>query len=118
MTLPQLLQLVLLGAGAGVVAAGAAAAVRALPWPRPWTKKKPLGCPTCLGFWGSAVTVPLALAMGAAPELGSAVKLLGAGVALLGASTAIAASILLRLFPPPLSDRFDDDPPPAAPPVP
>jgi len=114
MTLSDLAQLSLLAVAAGVVAAGAGGAVRAIPWPRPWLKVKPLGCPTCLGFWSSLVTVGFALAMGAAPELGLA-RDVGAGVALLGASTAIASQLLHKLFPPPFSDRFDDEPPPAAP---
>lgn len=38
---------VLLGLGAGAVAA----LIRALPWPKALLGKKPLGCPTCMGWW-------------------------------------------------------------------
>jgi hypothetical protein len=39
--------------------AGLAIFLRALPWPRAWTEKKPLACPVCMSGWSAFVCVPL-----------------------------------------------------------
>lgn len=39
----------------GAAAGGFAAILRALPWPKPWLSKKPLGCALCMGFWSAVV---------------------------------------------------------------
>jgi hypothetical protein len=35
------------------VASGVALMARALPWPKAWTRRKPLACPTCMAGWSA-----------------------------------------------------------------
>ena len=44
----------------GPAAAGLAALVHALPWPKAWLTRKPLGCALCLAAWSSLLLVGIA----------------------------------------------------------
>jgi hypothetical protein len=39
--------------------AGLAMFLRALPWPREWTERKPLACPVCMSGWSAFACIPL-----------------------------------------------------------
>lgn len=92
------LLVLLLGAGA----AGGAAVVRALPWPKRWLERKPLVCPICLGGWGSLLALVLAAeGLDLVPWTRSWEGCLALALGLWGASTALAALVLAKLYPPP-----------------
>lgn len=40
--------------------AGLAFFLRALPWPKPWTKVKPLACPMCMSGWSAFAVLAVA----------------------------------------------------------
>ena len=46
--------------GLGCAAAGLAALVHALPWPKAWLRTKPWSCPTCLSAWSAMLLVGIA----------------------------------------------------------
>lgn len=82
-------------------AAGAAILFRALPWPRSWLKRKPWACATCLGGWGSFVSLGLHY-----PDLPfevdwSTFDTYRQLAILWFACTAIAALVVNYIFPPP-----------------
>lgn len=47
-------------AALALATAGLAFFLRALPWPKPWTKVKPLGCPMCMSGWSAFAVLGLA----------------------------------------------------------
>ena len=46
--------------GLGCAAAGLAALIHPLPWPKAWLTRKPLGCALCLTAWSSVLLVGIA----------------------------------------------------------
>jgi hypothetical protein len=54
----------------GLAAAGLAGLVRALPLPRAWKVKKPLGCPACLAGHASWIAYAYAVVLGVLPWRG------------------------------------------------
>lgn len=77
----------------GLIAAGIALLARALPWPRRWLERKPLGCAVCLGGHGSWAALLLN---------GEWLGLRELALLYFGA-TAIAAVVVAYVFPPPFS---------------
>lgn len=45
----------------GLAATGFGALLKALPWPKTWAKRKPLGCASCVGGWSSLLVYALAV---------------------------------------------------------
>jgi len=108
--------------------AGFAAFLRALPWPKAWLARKPLGCPVCMGLHTAGLVLLFCLVTGAtdvtdvvlmcAPKCDWRTALLqlleqanfAALVLRYFAFGAVAALALERLFPPPLTLPSDASP--------